>query len=169
MEMGDDHTPPDTPPPSYTIQNFGFFSINKECVNYNLPARLSNTKMKVHKIISLRFLRYRLVHKHLTILVNKTVLFYLHLHFLKQLFLFSSNRIASWHLAFRAVSSKPLKQTLLVGKNGVSPVYASSDLNNLLSLEVPQVTILIKMYIEIVSFFVNFKTFEQKSFPFFYI
>jgi hypothetical protein len=35
------------------------------------------------------------------------------------------------------VSSKPLKQTLLVGKNGMSPVYTSTDLNNLLSLELP--------------------------------
>merc|ERR1719193_2250466 len=50
-----------------------------------------------------------------------------------------SNRISSWHLAFRAVSSKPLKQTILVGKNGLAPVYSSQDLNNLLNLEVPHV------------------------------
>lgn len=49
-----------------------------------------------------------------------------------------SNRIGSWHLAFRAVASRSLKQTLLVGKNGVSPVYSSGDLNTLLNLEIPK-------------------------------
>jgi len=49
-----------------------------------------------------------------------------------------SNRIDMWHIALRAVSSRPLKQNLLVGRNGMSPIYSSGDLNTLLNLDVPQ-------------------------------
>ena len=64
-------------------------------------------------------------------------------------FRLGSNRIASWHLAFRAVAARPLKQTLLVGQHhhfqhvgpggggGTAPdcIYPPGDLNNLTSLE----------------------------------
>ncbi len=52
-------------------------------------------------------------------------------------------RIGSWPLAFRAVASRPLKQILLVGKNGYSgTTYSSNDLGNLVKFPIPQVFIL---------------------------
>jgi hypothetical protein len=54
-------------------------------------------------------------------------------------------RIGSWPLAFRAVASRPLKQILLVGKNGFSATtYSSNDLGNLVKFPIPQVFILTK-------------------------
>ena len=51
-----------------------------------------------------------------------------------------SNRIASWCLAFRAVSMKPLKSHLASRNNGLSSVYNSDDINNLLKLTFPKST-----------------------------
>lgn len=51
------------------------------------------------------------------------------------------NRIGSWPLAFRAVASRPLKQILLVGKNGFSGIYSSNDLGNLVKFPVPQAAV----------------------------
>merc|ERR1719419_1335662 len=48
-----------------------------------------------------------------------------------------SNRIGSWCLAFRAVSSKPLKAHLTSRNSGLSTVYNSEDINNLLKLPFP--------------------------------
>ena len=48
-----------------------------------------------------------------------------------------NNRIGSWCLAFRAVSSKPLKAHLSSRSNGLSSVYCSEDINNLLKLPFP--------------------------------
>ena len=54
----------------------------------------------------------------------------------------SSNRVESWHLALRAVGSKPLSQILQVGsrtsgRNGASGLSSSGDLNALLNLDLP--------------------------------
>jgi hypothetical protein len=52
---------------------------------------------------------------------------------------FFTSRIGSWPLAFRAVASRSLKQILLVGKNGLSGIYSSNDLGNLVKFPIPQV------------------------------
>merc|ERR1711892_1649556 len=48
-----------------------------------------------------------------------------------------SNRIGSWCLAFRAVSSKTLKGHLASRNNGLSSVYNSDDITHLLKLSFP--------------------------------
>jgi hypothetical protein len=61
-------------------------------------------------------------------------------------------RIGSWPLAFRAVASRPLKQILLVGKNGFSgTTYSSNDLGNLVKFPIPQVFILTQFPTDLVN------------------
>ena len=51
-----------------------------------------------------------------------------------------ANRISSWVLAYRAVSSRGLKHHLNCRDSGSSGVFASDDLANLLRLNFPRTT-----------------------------